>query len=88
MTKPQNLIKKFSTGAITATVWLNEGLNNEGEIVTFKTIAFERRYLDKNTNEWKSTSSLRQQDLPKALLVLNKAYEFLTLKDEVEEDGE
>ena len=29
---------------------------------------------------WKSTASLRVNDLPKAALVLNKAYEYLVLR--------
>ena len=35
---------------------------------------------DKN-DEWQHTNSLRVNDLPKAALVLNKAYEYLVLRD-------
>lgn len=76
-----NLVKKFSTGAISACIWNNESLNQNGEIVEFKTISFNRRYLDKNTNQWKSTETLKIHDLPKAILVLQKAYEHLVLRD-------
>ena len=72
--------KKFSTGAITATIWKNNGTSKQnGESVEFRTIQLDRRYKDKE-GTWKSTSSLRLNDLPKASLVLDKAYEYLVLK--------
>lgn len=79
-----NLVKRFSTGAISACVWNNESLNQNGEIIEFRTISFNRRYLDKSTNLWKSTDTLKMQDLPKAILVLSKAYEYLALRDDAD----
>ena len=73
--------KRFSTGAISATVWKNTGKSKKtGEEVEFRTINLQRAYKDKN-DEWQHTSSLRVNDLPKAALVLNKAYEYLVLRD-------
>ena len=72
--------KKFSTGAISATVWKNEGVSKRGEATSFSSVSIQRRYSDKEGN-WKSTSNLRINDLPKAALVLTKAYEYLVLKD-------
>ncbi len=72
--------KKFSTGAIVASVWDNQGKNKEGLDVTFKSISLQRRYMDKN-GEWQSTNSLRVNDLPKASLILQKAFEYIVLKD-------
>jgi hypothetical protein len=71
--------KKFRAGAIAATVWANKGQNKEGEETSFNTISFERSYKDKD-GKWKSTSSLRINDLPRAVVVLNKAYEYIILK--------
>ncbi len=76
--------KKFRAGAISATVWLNEGKNDKGETVSYRTVSFERNYLDKDGN-WQTTNSLRVNDLPKAVLVLQKAYEYLALAG-VDED--
>ncbi len=73
--------KKFKAGAITATIWKNKGTSSTGEPTDYFTISFERTFKDKVTGDWKKTNSLRQSDLPKAILVLNKAYEFLTLKE-------
>lgn len=72
--------KKFSTGAISATIWKNSGKSKAGQDVEYRTITLQRRYKDKN-DQWQSTNSLRVNDLPKASLVLNKAYEHLVLRD-------
>jgi hypothetical protein len=73
-------MKKFRAGPICATVWNNHAKEGEGE---YKTVSFERSYKDKD-GAWKTTSSLRMNDLPKAALVLQKAYEFLALGEEAE----
>jgi len=72
--------KKFSTGGLTATVWENQGKNKEGLDVSYRTVSFQRRYMDKN-GDWQSTNTLRVNDLPKASLVLQKAYEYLVMKE-------
>ncbi len=76
--------KKFRAGAIAATVWSNETVR-DGKKVSYKTISFERSYKDKD-DTWKQTNSLRQTDIPKAVLVLSKAYEYLALNADEEED--
>lgn len=76
-------IKKFSTGAIQVSVWLNKVMTNNME-KEFHTVSFERRYKDKD-GSWKSTNSLNINDIPKAQVVLKKAYEFLVLKDPAEQ---
>ena len=71
--------KKFSTGVISATVWRNQGVSKNGGPVEFRTVSLQRRYTDKN-GQWQTSNSLRLNDLPKASLVLQKAYEYLVLK--------
>jgi hypothetical protein len=73
--------KKFRAGAISATVWQNNGQSNKtGQPVVYRTISLERGYKDKN-GEWKSTNSFRINDLPRAALLLNEAYRYIVLKD-------
>jgi len=67
--------KKIRCGSITATVWKNSGKNQKGEETEYNTISLERNYTDKDGN-WQTTSSFRLNDLPKAKLALEKAYEF------------
>ena len=80
-------LKKFRIGAISATIWENQGKSQTGEIVNYKNVSFERNYKDAK-GEWQSTTALRQSDLPKAILVLNKAYEYLSFSNlAAEEQG-
>ena len=68
--------KKFRAGAISATVWANHGQSKEGKETTYRTISLQRGYKDKN-DQWQNTTSFRVNDLPRAALVLQKAYEYL-----------
>ena len=81
--------KKFSTGAISATIWKNSGKRKEsGEDIEFRSVNLQRRYTDKEGN-WKSTDSFRINDLPKAVVVMQKAFEYVILKEtsEVKEES-
>jgi len=69
--------KKFSTGAISATVWKNVR-EKDGKSFEAHSVSLERRYTDK-AGEWQTTKSLRINDLPKAALVLEEAYKYLVL---------
>ncbi len=73
--------KKFTTGLIEATVWKNNITNKEGQERQFRSISFTKNYKDPN-DEWKTTSNLNITDIPKAMVVLSKAYEYLILKGE------
>ncbi|MAF99298.1 MAG: hypothetical protein CMH61_01680 [Nanoarchaeota archaeon] len=70
--------KKFRAGAVSATIWRNAGQNQQGEAVEYRTISLDRVYKDRDGN-WKNTSSLRVNDLPKATIALQKAYEYLVI---------
>ena len=71
---------KFSAGPVSAAVWLNSGQTKDGKLAEYRTISLQRVYKDKK-DQWQNTGSLRLNDLPKAALVLSKAFEYLTLKD-------
>lgn len=73
--------KVFRASPIAATVWTNEAMTKDGEVRLFRTITLERSYKDKE-DQWKKTNSLRITDLPKATLVLNKAYEYIIFKED------
>ena len=70
-------IKKFSAGAVSAAVWENPSTNGEG---SFQTVTLQKAYKDKQ-GDWKHSASFKASDLPKAMLVLNKAYEFVSLNE-------
>ncbi|PIN73505.1 hypothetical protein COV20_04755 [Candidatus Woesearchaeota archaeon CG10_big_fil_rev_8_21_14_0_10_45_16] len=78
--EPQNQpAKKFRAGAISTTIWRNKGQNAKGEEAEYSTISLERNYTD-GEGKWHTTGSLRINDLPKAALLLQKAYEHLVLQ--------
>ena len=64
--------KKFKAGGVTATVW--KGVSPKG--ATYFNVQLGRSYKDKDNN-WKTTSSFRESDVPKAVVLLQKAYEYV-----------
>jgi len=78
--KTKNLPEqKFRAGALTATIWKNSS-EKDTKTVEYMTGSCERNYLDRSGG-WQTTNSLRVNDLPKAMLVIGKAYEYLLLKE-------
>ena len=72
-------VHKVKAGPVVATIWANEVQSDNGPNVYY-TISLDRAYKDKE--DWKHTNSLRTNDLPKAQLVLAKAYEWLALTEQ------
>lgn len=71
--------KKIKRGGVCVNRW-----SNKGEHSDFNTYTIERNY--KQGNDWKSTTSLRAQDLPKAILALQQAYEESFESEQDEKD--
>ncbi len=69
--------KKIRASPISATIWKNFQGRDEG---AFFNITLDRVYKNKE-GVWQTTNSLRVNDLPKAMVVLQKAYEYLVLKE-------
>ena len=75
MSKPEIT---FKIGAVRASIFRNTAMRNGKEIL-FPKVLLEVRYKDK-TGQWKGTNSLSLNDLPKAILALQKAFEYLMSK--------
>ena len=73
-------IKEFRAGQIAAAVWKSSALV-DGRSVEQYTIRTEKRYRDPRSGEWKTTGYLQPQDLPKLMLAVSKAYEYVTLRE-------
>ncbi len=69
MKKP---VKAFRAGTIQAAIWENS--NEKGP---YRTVTFQKRF--KAGEEWKSTNTLMMNEIPKAILVLSKAFDELAL---------
>jgi len=69
-------VKSVKVGSVEVAVWENSSKDGK----KFFTTTLDRNY--KVGEEWKKTGSLRTDDLPKAILALQQAYEFTAIKDE------
>lgn len=61
-------IKTYRTGVLSLSLW-----ENEVEDKKVKSFTFERSYKDDEDN-WKNTKSLKVNDLPQLVVLLDKAY--------------
>jgi hypothetical protein len=80
MSKPETV---FKVGAVRAAVFRNI-IEKAGKSIPLPKVVIEVRYKDK-TGQWNGTNSLSLNDLPKAILALQKAFEYLTTHKEPEE---
>ena len=77
MSKPE---KRFKCGSCEAAIFENE-INRNGQAVKLKKAVIQKRYKTAD-DEWKSTYSLDKNDIPKMILALSKAYEYLMMGEE------
>ena len=82
MAKPEKSIK---VGGVEAAIFDNEIVKG-GKKLSIKKVSFQKRYKSAE-GEWKSTSSLDFNEIPKAILVLSKAYEYLCTGNSDEADN-
>lgn len=74
--------KRFKAGAVTASVFANEVKSGEGT-ATLKSVALQRAYMGKD-GKFQNTTSFKADDIPKAILALSKAYEYLVMDGKTE----
>ncbi len=72
MSKPEIT---FKAGAVRASVFRNTVIK-AGQSIPLPKVVIEVRYKDK-TGQWQGTNSMSVNDLPKAILALQKAFEYL-----------
>ena len=70
--QPNPPVGKITAGGIKVAIWANEGPKGG----TFHSVSIERAFKRKD-GEWDSTTSLRLNDIPKAISALQRAYERL-----------
>jgi len=81
-------IKKWQSGNVQAAIFENEKESNTG-VVTYKTLSLSRSYKKKDEDMWRNeVIHLRRGDIPKVILVLEKAQEELLLNHEEENENE
>ncbi len=75
--------KVFQHGGVKAAIFANEH-EKDGQSFTKNQISVQKVYRDKE-GMFKTTTSLDVNDLPKAILVLQKAFDYLTVRHEPED---
>jgi len=79
-------IKKWRSGNLEVAIWLNERINNDTK-VEFKTLSLTRNWKKKDDDVWRSdVMNLRRMDIPKVMVLLQKAQEELFLTSQEHED--
>ena len=71
--------RRYRAGGISLSVFINSAKVN-GHEVEFHGFQLQRAYKDRD-GQWQNTSSMRANDLPKAELLLKKAYEDVVLQN-------
>jgi hypothetical protein len=74
--KPEQI---FKVGPVRASLFMNK-ITHKGNLVSLPKVVIEVRYKDKN-GEWRGTNSLSVNDLPKAILALQKAYDYIATQN-------
>ena len=72
--------KNFRVGGVRAAVWAWSNTTKDGRTFTQPKVVLDRSYRDAQ-GEWKNTNSYAANDIPKAILALTKAYEYLHRND-------
>jgi len=76
----QQPAKRFSRGRCSVSIFFNE-VQKEGQTIRIPKSVFQKRYQDKN-GDWQTTTGLDTSDIPKAILCLNDAFDYLTRGNE------
>ena len=80
-----NLEKRIQVGPCSASVFVRQVETQIGTVPMYD-VVLQRAYKDKDGN-YQNTNNYRMNDLPKAILALQKAYEHVVMetRDSVEE---
>ena len=86
MAKGNKPVKSFKAGGVKASVFENPNTYNGKQTTIFR-VVIDKSYKDSN-DQWQSTNSFSaNNELPKAILVMQKAYEFCTSLQETPNDS-
>ncbi|MBU1985345.1 hypothetical protein KJ815_13180, partial [bacterium] len=77
-------VMEFRAATIKAAIWA-ERRQEQGRTVIRYTVKIQKRYFDKNSNEWRTTEYFFPNDLPRLCLVAAKAFEYTALRESAEE---
>ena len=76
----QRPFKEFRAGPIKAAIWRNE-VEQNGQRVVRHSVRIGKRYFDRQQNAWADSEYFFVNDLPRVRLLVEKAFEFIALKE-------
>ncbi|GMW04000.1 MAG: hypothetical protein AMXMBFR84_51340 [Candidatus Hydrogenedentota bacterium] len=71
--------KKFRVGAIAASVWKRVNSTSDGRSFEAYQVSLDRTWLDKD-GQYRSSNTYGMNDIPKAVLAMELAYEYIATK--------
>ena len=66
--------KHIRFGGVRVSIWKDVRKNANGKSFESRSVTLDRAYKDAQ-GQWQNTGNLRENDIPKAVLALSKAYE-------------
>jgi len=72
-------IKDFRAGGVQASVWRKE-IDKDGQAIVRHSVKIQKQYR-KEGGDYKNTEYYFRDDLPKLILVAQKAFEYIALKE-------
>jgi hypothetical protein len=72
-------VQEFQAGTMKAAIWEREQ-ERDGRTFTTHNITLQKRYFDRQSGEWREGSSYFPEDLPKLRLLVDKAFEYVTIR--------
>lgn len=78
--KDNQPVKSFRFGAVRAAIWKDQKQDRQGRSFDSVSVSLDRAYKDAQ-GDWQHTHSLKEVDIPKAILALSKAYQYITERD-------
>ena len=79
-------VKSFKAGGVEASVWRQE-VEKNGQTVTRYSVRIQKQYRNKD-GDYEKTDYYFRDDLPKLILVAQKAFDFITLRASANADEE
>jgi hypothetical protein len=78
--EPNKPVADFRVGGtVTASVWENTVQQGENTVVR-RSVQLQKRYYDKADQTWKTSKSFYANHIPRAVLALQKAYEWIMMQ--------
>lgn len=81
-------VVRFQFGNVSSATFVNTAQRNDGTTFQVRRTVLQKVYRDPSTGEFRNTQSLDANDLPKAILALQKAFEHCLSVDRQEGSAE